>query len=294
MKPLVTVITPAYNCERFIRETLDSVQVQDYLYIEHIVVDDGSTDTTPILLDTYPGPLKVIHQINAGEHLAVNRGMTAAHGDYFMIVNADDPLLPGCVSKLVDVMESNPDILCAYPYWRMIDDDGRTIRHMKTKKYNYKFMVRHHWCLPSVGSMFRSSVIEKVGYRDNQFKYVGDFDYWLRIGLVGPMMRVPVELATWRRNNHQLSGDKTTIRHTERLVLMDKYYEYPDLPREIIEVKAQAYCWACLVAAVLSSKFDERKRYIQKAFRYYPPILLSRDFWYSMLKYTGYYIARTK
>jgi len=292
MQPQVTIITPVYNCERYIKQTVESVLNQRYLNISYFVIDDGSTDNTYNFLGEYNDKICIIHQDNAGEQKAVNRGLERIQGDYFIIVNADDPILPECISTLVDFMEENPEILCAYPDWRMIDSVGNIIKHMQTPYYDFKFMVRHHWCQPSVGAMFRASVLKTVGYRDDRFRWVGDFDYWLRVGLAGPMARLPLELACWRRIDEQKSGDSNPLRASERLVLMDKFYSLPNIPPEIMKLKNEAYSWACLVAVSLSATTTDKAYYAGRALRYYPWHLFKIDFWYSMFKYFRYFLSR--
>lgn len=292
--PMVTVITPTYNCANYLRETINSVIGQSYPNITYMIIDDGSTDETPsVLIDYQMIPrVCIIKQKNAGEQKAVNRGLELAQGAYFMIVNADDPLLPKCVEYLVNFMESKSDILCAYPDWRMIDGQGNILQHMKTPGYDFKFMVRHHWCLPSVGAMYRSKVLDLVGFRDAAFRWVGDFDYWLRVGLAGPMMRAPAELACWRKNDSQKSGDSNPERAAERILLMDKFYSLPGIPPEILKVKGEAYSWAYMVGATLSAKPIDKAWYLGGALRCHPQHILAIDFWYSLFKYAIYYVKR--
>ena len=102
--PLVTIITPAYNCAKYLPETIESVLAQDYGNIEYHVIDDGSADNTLDILSGYEygdKRLKGYWHKNCGEHKTINRGLEMVKCKYFMIVNADDPLLPKDISKLV-------------------------------------------------------------------------------------------------------------------------------------------------------------------------------------------------
>ena len=122
-KPLVTIITPVYNCAEFVEETILSVVCQDYRNLEYIVIDDASTDGFDIEGD---GDFTVIcHKANQGEQRTVNEGLKLVRGKYFMIVNADDPLLLGAVSKLVSFMELNPTVLCGYPDYNVIGEGSK-------------------------------------------------------------------------------------------------------------------------------------------------------------------------
>lgn len=292
--PLVTVITPVYNCQDYIDETIASVLSQDYPNKQYIVINDGSTDGSEEVIERFwNDKVMIIHQDNRGEQFTVNRALDMVEGKYFMIVNADDPLIyDDCISRMVKAMEEHPDVLCAYPDWTMIDGDGYLLQHMKMREYDFPFMVRHHWCLPSVGAIFRSSVIKDVGYRDNSFHWCSDFDYWLRVGLAGPMLHVPEELATWRKIPGQLSAKPNKERASERIRLMEKFFSLPGITPEIRKLQPQAMSWSAMVAASLSPTFGDKLTYIGKALRYYPGQLLSTDFWHPLAKYGLYYAKR--
>jgi len=230
-------------------------------------------------------------RVNIGEQKIVNEGLSMVTGKYFMIVNADDPLLLGAVTRLVDFMEANPSILCAYPDWDSINEDGALRTHIKSREYDFIYMVRHHTCLPSVGSIFRSSVIRDIGYCDTSFYWLGDFDFWLRLGLAGPMAHVPATLATWRHRDSQASRDKSDRRAQEHIRIMQKFYFMPDIIANLLKVKREAVCWSYLVAAAVTDSKLKMVYYILKGFLGYPAIVFSFEFWDALVR-RAYYILR--
>jgi len=284
--PLVTIITPAYNCENYIEQTIDSVLYNGYENIEYLILDDCSTDSTwGLITDIYKNNVEhwekfgfSRHQVNAGEQKTVNEALNFTSGKYFMIVNADDPLLPGAISKLVEFMESHPDILCAYPDWESINEDGSHRAYITSRDYDFKYMINHHTCLPSVGSMFRSSVLKTIR-RDESYRWLGDFDFWLKVGFVGLMAHVPETLATWRLREGQASGDKSDKRAQEHIRIADGWGN-------------EARCWSYLVAAVVTDSKTKAMLYIATAFSYRPLILLSIEFWDIVRKRALYYLRR--
>lgn len=293
MQPLVTILTPTYNCAKYLPETIDSILSQDYKPIEYIVLDDGSTDGTFDLLETrYQGKLRVIRHPNMGEHRTVNEGLKQVRGRYFMIVNADDPLLLGAVRELVKVMESHPEVLCAYPDWACLKEDDLVKSVISTREYDFNYMVRHHTCLPSVGSMFRSNVIQKVGLRDTYWHWLGDFDYWLRVGLAGPMLRVPQTLACWRNRPDQASQDRDDRRAYEHATIMHKLFDYDNVPQDIQDAKQEALCWGYLVAACVCSNKRTTAHYIWQAVKVYPQLLWSFEFYDTVFKRIRHYLRR--
>lgn len=119
-QPVVSVIIPTYNVERYVEECLSSIMNQTYESIELIVIDDGSTDTTPYLLKQYPGDFHLIlNQENKKQGAVRNEGLAQATGKYILFVDADDLLVPEAVQVLVaaaereqaDLVRFNADVI---------------------------------------------------------------------------------------------------------------------------------------------------------------------------------------
>ena len=104
-RDLVSVIIPAHNGERYLRDAIDSALAQSHERLEIIVVDDGSTDGTRADVDAWasagPLPIRVFTQANSGKHVALNHGIREARGDYTLIVDSDDR----CPSNAVDAVK---------------------------------------------------------------------------------------------------------------------------------------------------------------------------------------------
>ena len=101
----VSVIVPVYNCERYLRECLDSVLAQTHTALELIVVDDGSTDGSAAIADAAAASdprVRVFHGPNAGQAAARNLGLDIATGDYIAFVDADDTVHPCMLQTLLD------------------------------------------------------------------------------------------------------------------------------------------------------------------------------------------------
>ena len=113
--PRVSVVIAAYNAERFIRETLQSVFTQTLQDFEIIVVDDGSTDGTQDVLGSVNDPrLTVIRQKNNGVSAARNAGLAVAQAPYIFFLDADDMLTSHALSRMVSTLDDNPDRVASF------------------------------------------------------------------------------------------------------------------------------------------------------------------------------------
>ena len=265
--PLVTIITPTYNRADYLRGVVDSVLSQDDPTIEYIVLDDGSTDDTQTLLAEYNGRLKWESHANMGEARTVNKGFSLASGEIVAVINSDDPAMPGLVSAMMNYMTAHPDVLVVYPDWVMIDAQDNPIQTMKTYDYNYLEMLRWHHCKPGPGTFIRRNAFDLAGVRDTDFRFVGDFEFWLRVGLFGAFARLPQTLATFRFHAGSASNaSKGLVMAEEHIRMLDKYFARTDLTPQIRSTKREAYSAANYIAAIqCMSDRSAARRYFLKS-----------------------------
>ena len=240
VRPLVSILTPTYNRADYLVETLESVLGQTYPNIEYIVLDDGSTDNSREILERYADRLTWESHANRGETRTVNKGWGMTHGDYIMVVNSDDPIRLTTVEKMVAFMEARPDLLVAYPYWHVIDNQSQVIAEDMTYEYDYADMLTTCACFPGPGALLRRRGLELVPARDTKYRYVADYEYWLRLGLYGPFARVPEYLATHRVHSDS-AGVKANPKIARELIqLMTEFFQRPNLPPEIRALRRKA------------------------------------------------------
>lgn len=271
--PLVTVITPAYNRADYLEGVIESVLAQDYPNLEYIVLDDGSTDGTLDILNRYEGRIVAASHRNIGETRTVNKGFRMARGEIIGVVNSDDPILPGAVRRAVETLQSDRDLLVAYPDWNMIDRRGEILQTIRTHEYAYVDMLRWHHCVPGPGTFFRREVIERPEGRDPQFRYVADFDFWLRAGLRGPFRRIPEILATFRlHTDGATSAGKGAQMAEEHTRLVKKIFGLPGLPESVRAVRREAFSSAYYIAGCVYGDGPSvtRKGYFVAALVYSP------------------------
>ena len=110
MKPLLTVVIPVYNVEKYLKRCIDSILVQEWKHYDILLVDDGSSDDSPKICDDYAKAydfISVIHKENGGLSEARNTGISNAEGDYLYFPDSDDWIEPNTFSDLAEVIESD-------------------------------------------------------------------------------------------------------------------------------------------------------------------------------------------
>jgi hypothetical protein len=252
--PLVSIVTPAYQAAAYIEETAASVLGQDYPNLEWVVVDDGSPDDTRARLERLGDPrLRIVRQANAGEQTAVNRGVAEARGQILGIVNADDPLLPGLVMVAVARLAQEPGLAGVYPDWLKIDGAGRVLEVMRLCEYDYGRMLRRHLCDIGPGCLFRRAALGAEPPRDLRFRYSGDFQQWLRLGLHHRFARLPQVLATWRMHAAGTSqAGLSPALAADKVAVVADLFARADLPPAVRAMRAEALSAAHFAAACLA------------------------------------------
>jgi glycosyltransferase involved in cell wall biosynthesis len=222
----ISVITPVYNGEKYIEETVLSVlnAIGDS-NIEYLVVDDGSTDQTLEILSNFSNRLKIISKPNGGESSAVNQGIENASGEFLLVVSADDPLFTSEIfDGVCEYFDQHKELQVWYPDWQMIDASGHILKRVTVPEYSEERLIGRFLCLPGPGAFFRKSGALCVGGRQEKWKYVGDYDFWLRISRLGTMERRPEVLAQWRYHDESTSVGQRGLRmFEERINVIEEF-----------------------------------------------------------------------
>ncbi|RII27588.1 MAG: hypothetical protein CXR31_04945 [Geobacter sp.] len=273
-QPLVSIITPAYNRANLLEETIESILSQDYPNLEYIVLDDGSTDATLEVIKRYEGRLRWDSHPNMGETLTVNKGFSMTGGEIVGVVNSDDPLLPGAITRIVRALLARPNAVVAYPDWQLIDEHGAALQVVMCRDFvSTADMVRGHYCLPGPGAFCRRSVIEGTGGRDPSFRYVGDFDFWLRAGLIGDFVRIPEVLATFRTHAGSATvSSQSTDMANEHIRVIEKVFDGCKVRNDLEQIRAESLLNAYHAAVCFSGKrnFFRKIRYMLRSISYSP------------------------
>lgn len=177
----ISVVTPSFNQGPFLAEAIESVRRQGGDDVEHIIVDNCSTDNTKDVLSRY-AHLKVICEKDQGQSDALNKGFKAAAGEVVGWLNADDRYLPGCFEHVISAFANDPRTDIIYGDYRLIDQQGRLIKVKRELSFDM-FMLKylHVLCIPSTTTFFRRRVFEEGNFLDIGYHYSMDYEYFLRL-----------------------------------------------------------------------------------------------------------------
>ena len=221
--PLVSVVLPVYNGELYLRAAVESLLGQTLRNIEIIIVDDGSTDQTPeIINELLTDPrVRTVHQSNMGMAQARNRGIALARAEYIVAHDADDISLPDRLKKQYTFLEQSPDCGLIGTYMELIDETGQVLKSPEVSTDSHKLQVvmvepmslleRNYFVHGSV--IMRKSACEAVGKYRNVFLLADDYDLWLRIAEKYPTGNLADVLYQYRDHRESISKKKEHLLH---------------------------------------------------------------------------------
>lgn len=245
--PLVSVIIPAFNAERFLAETLRSVSQQTYRNIEIIVVDDGSTDGTANLVEAQrrlDPRIRLIRQANAGVAAARNKGIFEASGEFLAPLDADDLWHPENLARQVAALQTaGPDAALCYAGSINIDDTNKVLQwspHPRIADLEpvLEVLIKYNFIgNGSAAVMRRSHVVAASGYdpglRAQDAQGCEDLKLYLTLAARHRIVNVPEYLIGYRHSADSMSRSVTRMERSHELVLADLRRLRPDLPERL-------------------------------------------------------------
>jgi glycosyltransferase involved in cell wall biosynthesis len=216
---LVSIIIPVFNQEKYVFNAINSALTQEYLNIEVVVVDDGSTDRSfKIIKDSFGKKINLIHQKNLGPSAAINKGIKNSKGEFICLLGGDDLCSPDRVSKQLEkILKDKADIVFCRPqiineYGKNEDDtvfenfsnsyttDASAANPVENSKF-FKQMFLHGNTLCAPSAFFKREIVSLLGEFDESLIHLQDYDYWLKA----------------------LSNDLTFTFHNKRLVFYRRH-----------------------------------------------------------------------
>jgi glycosyltransferase involved in cell wall biosynthesis len=275
--PVLSIVIPAFNVERFIIPSVVSALGQTYRDIEVIVVDDGSTDGTAEKISTiHDSRLKVIAQSNRGLSAARNAGICLAQGKYIGLLDGDDVWTSRKAAIHIALMERNPKIGISYSNLRYINERGQGTGEYLISKVRIptiKDFFARNLIIPS-SAIIRKDCFVKAGLFDETLRSIEDYDMWLRILWKTDYEAhlIPMPLAEYRVRSNSLSEEFGTFLHNAH-VAMEKFqcsipvFSEKDRNRALAEIYR-----TCSRKALYNWNFGLSKKYMIRAIRLCPSL----------------------
>ena len=237
--PLVSVIIPAHNYGHFIGSALDSLAAQTFQNWECIVVDDGSSDNTPEVVQNYARKddrVRYLRQENSRQAAARNNGVRNSTGKYFQFLDADDLIERRKLEQQVDYLERHPDVDIVYGDARFFPSENPSELLYSMWGENTPWQPGVSGCgrevlLPLLkmnsilinAPLTRRSIVERVGPFDQELPPIEDWDFWLRCAEAGACFHfADMEGTRALVRSHSSSSSRSRLRFVSSTLLMRK------------------------------------------------------------------------
>jgi glycosyltransferase involved in cell wall biosynthesis len=219
--PKVTICLPTYNSGRFLAESLDSILEQKFLDFELIICDDNSTDNTPDVLEKYAALDPRIKYYKNPARLGLfsnwNQTLKYARGEYITIFAQDDIMKPENIEKKVEILDNYSSVGLVTSSIQLINEDNLLVSQWGWAEFPQdEFCLGRQWVIDNAGktnpmcapfTMFRKTILERVGVFNPQYLFAGDYEMWLRIALVSDLYFLSTCLGCYR--THDTSETQT-------------------------------------------------------------------------------------
>ncbi len=285
---LVSVIIPDYNQAHFIRDAIDSVLRQTYNDYEIIVVDDGSTDDSSVVVAEYGDQVHYIHQPNQGLSAARNTGIAASRGQLIALLDSDDAWLPDYLVTMVTALGANPQAGAAYAGWQYMDSLGRDLPQSSTRvvapEEFRSTLAFGNFLVPS-GVLVRRQCFDEHGLFDTQLRAVEDRDMWLRIAETYPVVGVPQVLVRYRTHGENMTKDLARMETARRAVIAKHFGPEAAQPAAWLPMPQRAYGGLYMRTALdhlQAGETQSARQYLLRAFVILPALLKQLDTYYEL------------
>jgi glycosyltransferase involved in cell wall biosynthesis len=253
MIPTVSAIIASFNYGQYLPLAIESCLDQTFEDLEVVVIDDGSIDNTPQVMEQFGGERRVryVRTPNAGQPAAENRGISLAQGRFIAFLDADDIWLPHKIERQLEQFQRTPAAGVVYARRRLIDLQGRELE-VRDRPCHRGFIAEQLFrdnfiCFSS--SLVRREVFDDVGFLNPEYRRNSDYDLWLRVATRWPFEFVDEPLVFYRTGHlNRTCYSEGQLRHA--LCIMERFVAaHPDaLPPDLVKrCFAETYCSLGLV-----------------------------------------------
>jgi len=248
---LVSIVVPCHNGARFLADAIESALAQTHPAIETIVVDDGSVDDTPAILERYADRVRVLHQQNRGPSAARNAALAVARGEYVAFLDADDRFRSEKIARQAAVLDTRPDVGLVYSGWRFIDEEGRSLPGEGRPRGEGDMLPALLLGNPihPLAAVVRRALVDEIGGFEESLRGCEEWDLFLRLSRRGMRWAsIDATLGDYRVHPAQSHG-QTRMMLASAIHVLERFFSDPELPPVLRAVEGRAFQAAYLRGA---------------------------------------------
>jgi glycosyltransferase involved in cell wall biosynthesis len=259
--PTVSVVIPTYNSAPYLREAVDSVLAQTFRDLEVIVVDDGSTDGTANVIESYGSSIGYVQQPNSGVSVARNKGVAESAGRYVAFLDADDAWLPKKLATQLEALRGARGYGLSYTALLVTDADLNPVGVRRANVHGpaLESLLLHGSSMGGGSSTVlceRELFLEAGGF-DSDLSQCADWDMWIRLAGKTDFLYIDEPLVRYRQHGQSMSNDPRLLEDDSMRVL-DKGFAMPGIDPTLVARRRQALARNYMV---LAGTYFQARRY---------------------------------
>jgi glycosyltransferase involved in cell wall biosynthesis len=283
----ISVIIPVYNGENTIRDTIASVLNQTFSALELIIIDDGSTDSTPDVIASISDPrVRAFSYTNSGQAASRNRGVSLAKGEYVSFIDADDLWTPEKLESQWQALQANPEAAVAYSWTDCIDERGQFSRrgsYISASGDVYAKLLLVDFIESGSNPLIRTDAFEAVGGFDESLPAAEDWDLWLRLAQRYRFVAVSASQIRYRQSPTSWSANVLKQEAGSLKVIESAIARTPE-PLNYLRRLSLANVYKGLTFKILEGNLDRQQgwiaaRLLRETVRYDPKLLKTKVIW---------------
>ncbi|MDX2230229.1 MAG: glycosyltransferase family A protein [Leptolyngbyaceae cyanobacterium bins.349] len=212
---------PVYNAERYVEDAIASILAQTFPNFEFLITDDGSTDGSFSILETYAAQdrrIRLERQTNQGVSQTRNHMLTQARGEFIAVMDADDIALPNRFQQQLEFLKTHPDVVCVGGAHELIDEAGRLLTCLTlptTDAEIQRLALAGHGSICHPCALIRRWALEQTGGYDATLHSAHDLDLWLKLGEMGQLANLQEPVLQYRLLTQSVSGRDPLLQRQE-------------------------------------------------------------------------------
>jgi glycosyltransferase involved in cell wall biosynthesis len=214
----ISVVTPSFNQGLYLEETIRSILLQGYSNIEYLIIDGGSKDETLEIIKKYQPFISYwVSEPDSGQGQAINKGFAKSSGDIFYWLNSDDVLAPNTFTKIINKFHESPNIDVVYGDFYYIDENSELMSKFPTLDFSVNLLLERN-IIGQPTAFFRKKSWTKFGHVNESWKFILDYELWVRWALQGAQFNYQPKTFAYYRI-HETSKTTTLTRVAQNEVI---------------------------------------------------------------------------